>query len=257
MIEALRDLAMTWYLWMASLTAGVTPAVQGLDARVGVPLVSALLLGVLGAAAPCQITQSIGMVALLGQPNPGAPRWRAALAYVSGKALVYSALGVIAVALGAGLNEIAIPVFVVVRKAFGPLLIVVGLLMIGVLRWRWAPGTRLASRLRAAARERARHAPFLFGVAFGFSFCPTLFGIFFGLLIPLALSRPDGLLYPAVFGLGTALPLLALLAIVASGGESLTRSARRVGRGQRLVAVLSGVLLVLLGLNDTVVYWLL
>ena len=257
MLDAVRELALRWYVFASSLSAGAMPAFQALDARVGIPLVTALLLGVLGAAAPCQLTQSIGMLAILGQSSAGRPRWRAAFAYLAGKALVYSVLGLLAVVLGAGLNEIAIPVFVAARKALGPLMVVIGLVLIGVFRWSWAPGAGLAARLRKIARQRADGKPFLLGVAFGFAFCPTLLALFVGLLIPLALTRPDGVVYPALFALGTALPLLALLGLLSVGAGAIQQYVRSFARGQQFVSVLAGILLIVVGLNDTVVYWLL
>lgn len=257
MLDAVRDVALRWYSFTSSLSAGAMPAFQALDARIGVPLVTALLLGVLGAAAPCQLTQSVGMLTILGRHTTGRPRWQAAFSYVLGKALVYSALGIFAVLLGTGLAEVSIPVFVAARKTLGPVMIVVGLAMAGVLHWSWAPGFGLAARLRTVARQRAGGTPFLLGVAFGFAFCPTLFALFAGLLIPLALARPDGLVYPALFALGTALPLLAVLGLLSLSGESLRHYARPIGQSQQIIGVLAGVLLIALGLNDTVVYWLL
>ena len=257
MLDTVRDLALQWYIFTSTLSAGAMPMFQALDARIGVPLITALLLGVLGAAAPCQLTQSVGMLAILGRRGAGLPRWHGALAYLTGKALVYSALGVLAVVLGAGLAEVSIPVFVTARKVLGPLMIVVGLAMVGALRWSWAPGSRLASRMQAVAQQRAGGAPFLLGVAFGFAFCPTLFALFVGLLIPLALARPDGVVYPALFALGTTLPLLAILGMLSLGGGALQQYARSIGRGQQVVGVLAGVVLIVVGLNDTVVYWVL
>lgn len=257
MPDAVRDALLDWYAFLGSLSAWATTGINGLDRQVGIPLVSALLLGLIGAAAPCQLTTSVGALAVLGRTSPGRPRGRAVLAYLAGKSLVYTALGVLAVALGAGLSEVSIPVFVAARKALGPLMILVGLALGGALRFPRAPGYGPGLRLRQAARRRADGAPFLLGVAFGFSFCPTLFGLYFGVLIPLALARPDGLLYPALFALGTAAPLLLVLGLVSVGGGSLRRSAERLGRGQRVVAVLAGVLLVAAGLHDTAVYWLL
>lgn len=257
MLDSVRHAVLDWYTFLSSMSASVTAEVSLLDQRVGIPLVSALLLGLIGAAAPCQLTQGVGMLAILGRQNPEQPRWRSALAYLGGKVLVYTVLGLLAVVVGASLSQSSIPVFVAARKALGPLMIVVGLVMVGALRLRWVPGYGLTTRMRELARQRADGAPFLLGVAFGFSFCPTLFALFFGFLIPLALSRPDGVLYPALFAVGTVLPLLAVLGLLSLGGGSMRGYARQVGRGQRVVAVLAGALLVVAGLHDTVVYWLL
>ena len=258
MIDAIRDPVQRWYAFLSGFSGDVTLGIGGLNQQLGIPLLSALLLGLIGAAAPCQLTQSVGMLAFLGPAGTGSSRWRAALAYVGGKALVYSALGVVAVVAGAGLSEVSIPVFVGARKALGPLMVIVGLAVAGALRLHWAPGAGLARRLRDVVQRRAGRAPFLMGVVFGFSFCPTLFALYFAFLIPLALARPEGVLYPTLFALGTALPLLLVVALLSlGGGGSARRYARQIGRGQRVIAVVAGVLLVIVGLHDTVVYWLL
>lgn len=257
MPEPIRAAILEWYGFLSSLSGNAMLGIGALDAQVRIPLISAVLLGLIGAAAPCQLTTSLGALAVLGGTTPGRVPGRPVLAYLAGKALVYSGLGVLAVALGAGLTEVSIPVFVAARKTLGPLMVLVGLTMIGAWRVRWAPGVHLTARLRELARRRTTEAPFLLGVAFGFSFCPTLFALFFGVLIPLALSRPDGLLYPGLFALGTTLPLLAVLGLVSLGGGSLRTEARRIGRGQRIGTIVAGALLILAGLHDTAVYWFL
>lgn len=257
MPDVIRAALQEWYAFLSSFSGNAMLAITALDAQIQIPLLSALLLGLVGAVAPCQVTTSLGAFAILGRTRSGRPLGRAVLAYLAGKAVVYSALGVVALVIGAGLAEISIPVFVAARKALGPLMVIVGLAMLGVLRLRWAPGGVTATRLREAARRRAGKAPFLLGMAFGVSFCPTLFALYFGVLIPLALARPDGLVYPALFALGTSLPLLLGLGLTAYGGGSLRRFMGQVGRGQRLVALAAGALLIMAGLHDTAVYWFL
>jgi cytochrome c-type biogenesis protein len=257
MPEPIRDAILEWYGFLSSLSANAMLEIGDLDARIRIPLISALLLGLIGAAAPCQLTTSLGALAVLGGMTPGRVPSGPVVAYLAGKALVYSGLGLLAVALGAGLTEVSVPVFVTARKTLGPLMVLVGLAMLGALRLRWAPGADLTARLPKVVRRPTNGAPFLLGVAFGFSFCPTLFGLFFGVLIPLALSRPDGLLYPGLFEFGTTLPLLIVLGLVSLGGGSLRAEAGRLGRGQRIVGIVAGALLVLAGLHDTAVYWFL
>jgi hypothetical protein len=48
----------------------------------------------------------------------------------------------------------------------------------------------------------------LVGIIFGFAFCPYSGMLFFGLLIPLALSSSSGPVLPAIFGLGVNIPVL-------------------------------------------------
>jgi cytochrome c-type biogenesis protein len=64
-------------------------------------------------------------------------------------------------------------------------------------------------------------------------------------------------LFPAVFAVGSSLPLLgvaALLAIGAGGARDYAGSVRRAHRWLRPAAT---AVLVLAGLNDTLTYWLL
>lgn len=257
MLDQLREAVFQWYIFMSGLSADVTPRITLLNQRIGIPIVSAMLLGILGAAAPCQLSQSVGMLAFLGRRQPGRSRWGAALAYVAGKATVYTVLGLIALAIGRGFATSSIPAFIWARKILGPLMIVIGLAMAGAIKLSWSAGYELAATLRARIVWQRRGAPFFLGTAFGFAFCPTLFTLFFGLLIPLSLGRPDGVVYPGLFALGTALPLLALLGLLSLGGGSMRGYAQQIGRGQRVAATLSGLVLIVVGLHDTFIYWLL
>lgn len=98
---------------------------------------------------------------------------------------------------------------------------------------------------------------YLMGVAFAFTFCPTLFWLFFGLTIPLALASPGGLAFPGVFALGTTLPLLLFAGLIAAGGGNIRAFVQRAKQidvwAQRLV----GIVFVLIGINEVVLYWFL
>lgn len=170
MLEAMRKAALTWYIVDNSLSSAVAPAFQEINARIGIPLVSALLLGVPDAAASCQLTQTIGMLSIFSRPSVGYLRWQNAFAYLAGKALVYSALGLLAVPIGAGLSAVSITAFVSARKVIGPLLFVAGLSMAGVLRFGWLSFTGVAARLRAFVARSPQKATSLLGNAFGFAF---------------------------------------------------------------------------------------
>jgi len=95
------------------------------------------------------------------------------------------------------------------------------------------------------------------GVVFSFTFCPTLFWLFFGLTIPLALISTGGWTFPGVFAVGTALPLLAFAGLVAYGSEVNRSLMERLKRSHRRVSQFSGGIFVLVGINDTLTYWFL
>ena len=150
-----------------------------------------------------------------------------------------------------------IPIIVVARKALGPLMLVIGLFLLGVLRLNVSIGHGLSSWLQERATGGGTRGSFLLGMAFALAFCPTLFLLFFGLTIPMALRSPFGVLYPPAFALGTTLPLIGLTALIGMGigngagrFQGLRRVNRILGRG-------AGVVLLLAGLNDIFIYWFL
>lgn len=146
-----------------------------------------------------------------------------------------------------------------VRKAIGPLTVLVGLVSLGVLPFRFGVGAGASTQLSRLIEGRGGTlGAFLLGLAFSFAFCPTLFLLFFGLTIPLALAAPLGFAYPAVFALGMSLPLLAFAWLV-SGRERADSSVgflRGLHRSRRVLTPLAGIVFVLAGAYDTLRYWL-
>ncbi|MBI2940998.1 MAG: sulfite exporter TauE/SafE family protein [Chloroflexi bacterium] len=254
----MQELALNWYTILGAVNAAVAGPLRGLSDALGIPFLSALLFGLIGATSPCQVTTNASALAVIGRrlDTPRAPLL-AALAYLLGKTLVYTIVGTAVVLAGRELATGAIPAVVVARKVLGPLMLVLGLFFLGVVRLDVSIGYGLSAWLEERATGSGMRGSFLLGVAFAFAFCPTLFWLFFGLTIPLALRSPVPLLYPPAFALGTTLPLLALVGLLAAGFRQRRAYAKGVRQVNRVLERVAGVVLVLAGLNDTFVYWLL
>ncbi len=248
----LKEVSWELYRVANSLYALLAPWVDGLRREVGVPWLSAFLLGVLAAFAPCQITTGASALAYLAPSAIQGRVWPRFLAFLLGKALTYLVLaGVVLFLLGGSLDNPG-AIFRPVRLALGPFMILVGLGLLGVVRWplAWAASEGWVARVEAWG---GLLGPLALGGVYGLAFCPTLFWLFFGLLLPLALASPFGFLFPLLFALGTGFPLGFLLFLFArmSRGQAL--------RGMRLAGSVllrgAGVVFVALGLLDTVLYW--
>src|SRR5699024_9437611 len=96
---------------------------------------------------------------------------------------------------------------------------------------------------------------FLMGVSFTLAFCPTMFVLFLLTLMPIVVVTSYGVVLPAAFGIGTSLPLLIVIFLIWSFGASAAngKRSRRIGTGARRLA---GVLLMIIGILDTLTYWL-
>ena len=244
-----------WYIFLSQLSAAVGEPLNQLANGINFPLASALLFGLIGATAPCQLTTNLSAIAYVSRRLGDGRPWLEALTYTLGKVLVYTAVGAAVIGLGLQIEASTVPVVVVARKLLGPLMIIIGLIFLGLLNLRMSLGQRLTRAIQDRISVQGAWGAFLMGIAFSFAFCPTLFLLFFGLTIPLGLRSNAGLLVPGLFAVGTALPLLAYAGLVAAGSGLAGAYALRLSRGHSTVRRIAGVIFILAGLNDTLTYW--
>lgn len=88
----------------------------------------------------------------------------------------------------------------------------------------------------------------LLGVLFALSFCPISAALFFGSLVPLAVANDSGLLLPAVYGLGTGLPVLALAFVVAAGAKSIGTAFRWLSVFEKWARRTTGAVFIVVGI---------
>ncbi len=256
----MNDIILEYYRLISSLFNAVSTPIRGLIDTVNLPLVSALLFGILGATAPCQLSTNVAALAFLSRGVDDARRlWGQTLAFVAGKVTVYLIVGGVVVALGLKIDQItatAVPIVVIARRALGPLLIIVGLFMLGLLASHLSLGDRFSAWLYHKVGRRQGVLPaYLLGIAFSFTFCPTLFWLFFGLTIPLAIASPGGIVFPGVFAVGTTLPVLGL-ALLAFRAVNTGQFVKRFKAATVWIQRAVGVIFILIGINEIILYWL-
>ena len=255
------QIALNWYNFLNTLNAAWSYPLGSFSDQLGLPALTAVILGVIGALSPCQLSTNAAAIAYVNRQTSGAPSiaksYGLALAYILGKATTYTLLGALAWALGQGLNALLLPVVQGVRQWLGPALILMGLALLGWLPWRRTVGARLSFWLEQRIGERGGLlSGYLMGMAFALAFCPTLFWLFFGLLTPMILANSGGIIFPALFAAGTAVPILLLTPLIGAGRGRWQAGARRLRAGGRMVNVIAGMVFILAGLNDTFLYLL-
>ncbi len=249
------DFMRDWYIFLSQLSATLGEPVRQFADRVNFPLVNALLFGLMGATAPCQLTTNLSAIAYVSRGSGNGRPWLEAVAYTLGKVFVYTVIGGVVIGMGLQIQGVAIPVVMVARKVLGPLMIIIGLVFLGVVSLRFSPGHELAAGVQHRLAARGLWGACLMGVVFAFAFCPTLFLLFFGLTIPLGLRSNAGLLVPGLFAIGTALPLLVYAGLLSAGYGQAGPFVRKLSRGHSTVRRIAGVIFILAGINDTLTYW--
>jgi cytochrome c-type biogenesis protein len=245
-----------WYAWLSQLHAALREPLTAWSQRLNIPVLTALLLGLLGSTPPCQLTTNASAMALVAQRMADVKgAWKTALAYTAGKVVVYSLVGSLILALGLQLDLATIPVAVVARKVLGPLMLVIDLYLVGAFQLNMSVGQGLSHWLEARVPHEGAKGAFALGLIFSLAFCPTLFWLFFGLLIPLAVASQGGWSFPGMFALGTALPLLGFTYAVGLGTTLARGYVIRMKGVDRYLRRIAGVIFLVAGLHDTLTYW--
>jgi len=209
---------------------------------------TALWLGILTSISPCPLASNIAAVSFVGR-QVGVPHRVvvAGFVYSAGRAITYVVIAAIVVTSLLSVPSLSFFLQQRMNQVLGPLLIALGLLMLGWLRVPWigGPGRQaLAARLAGAGLPGAAGL----GVLFALSFCPISAGLFFGGLLPLATGAGSQVVLPAIYGLGTGLPVVVLAALLALGAGGIGRAFRALTRFERVATPITGGVFVLAGI---------
>lgn len=216
-----------------------------------IPILSAFLLGIVGAMAPCQLTSNLGVITLYSnQSLQKGIAWKELFLFIFGKIIAFSGLGFIVWLMGKEIQSTLILYFPWLRKLIGPILILVGLYLLGLFKMYWN-----VTLFKVPERWRkGKIGSFFMGFGFSLAFCPTMFVLFFVTLMPLVYSTSYGVLLPSIFAVGTSVPVIFFIFILWYLGFSGTvmKKGRQVGG---IVQKTAGIVMVLLGILDTITYW--
>ncbi len=103
----------------------------------------------------------------------------------------------------------------------GPFLILVGMILLELLELPTGSGSGL-NRLRTHVEKLGLAGSGLLGILFALSFCPVSAALFFGSLIPLAIANESKVLLPAVYGIGTGIPVIVFAVMLVFGKTCTT-----------------------------------
>lgn len=176
---------------------------------------SALWLGILTAISPCPLATNIAAISFISK-NIECP-YRTVLAgflYVLGRVLTYVVLGFIVVGGLLAVPSVANFLQHSINKFIGPILILIGLLLLNVIKFNFSFGVK-HEKFQKFAETSSFLGSFLLGIIFALSFCPVSAALFFGSLTSLAIEHHSRLIIPTMYGIGTGLPVMIFAIVVA------------------------------------------
>ncbi len=184
-------------------------------------IVSALWLGIMTSISPCPLATNIAAVSFMARDLGSSRRvlWSGFL-YSMGRMLTYVVIAVLAVASLLSLPEVSFYLEMHMNKIIGPLLILVGVILLEILPISFSTSF-IGGSVQDKAGKWGMWGAGILGIIFALTFCPLSAALFFGSLIPLAIDSKSSVLLPSVYGLGTALPVVAFAVLIAFGVKSL------------------------------------
>ncbi len=200
------------------------------------PLIGAFLIGLLASLGPCPLTTNIAALGYITR-KLASPR-RVLLTsglYTLGRTCAYGILGFALFIVGLQISRVSNSLQTFAEIALGPLLILVGLMLLDLVRPSISIGGAWMERWSKCVGDWDNVGAFLLGGLFALAFCPYSAALFFGILIPLAFKSSGGVSFPFLFGIGTSIPVIVV-------GIPLALGVKRFASGLHLLARIEGVM---------------
>jgi cytochrome c-type biogenesis protein len=220
-----------------------------------VPFVSAFILGIMTAISPCPLATNITATAYISKEIENKRKvFFGGLIYTGGRAFSYTLLGVI-LYLGASRFHVSRFLQSNGEKYLGILLLIMGILMLGVINTGRFSLNSLTERFTRKLKMNSLWGSFLLGCLFALAFCPYSGVLYFGMLIPMALTSKLGIFLPLVFAVATGLPVIIIAYFIAFSISSIGNFYNRLKAFESWFRRIVAALFILSGLYFILIYF--
>ena len=212
---------------------------------------SSLWLGILTSISPCPLATNIAAISYVGRnaDNSGLLLASSAL-YTLGRVVAYAVLGALVVTSLLSAPGLSVWLQKNMNLFLGPFLILVGMILLGLIELPALTGNGL-NWARTRVEQLGLAGSGLLGILFALSFCPVSAALFFGSLVPLAIANESKMLLPAVYGIGTGIPVLIFAVMLVFGKNSFGKFFGQVTGAEKWLRAITGASVLLVGVYIT------
>jgi cytochrome c-type biogenesis protein len=221
---------------------------QSLLENYNIPILSVFILGLMTAISPCPLATNITATAFISK-NISSKRkvLLSGLLYSLGRGFSYTTIGLI-LYFGASKFHIARFFNQNGEKFLGPLLIIIGLIMLNVIKINFLGKLNFQEKLSEKFKGKGLLGSFLIGIVFALAFCPYSGALFFGMLIPMTITSVDGLYLPIIFAFGTGLPVLFFTYLLAFTATKVGIFYNSITKIEKIMRTIAAVVFIITGL---------
>lgn len=180
-----------------------------------IPILTAFLIGILTSISPCPFATNITAIAYISKDIKTPKNTLLnGVYYTLGRGISYTLLATL-IYFGLSSFQIAGIFQGWGDKVLGPVLIIIGLIMFGVININLGKQSEKVEKLKEYLSTKGYLGSLFLGMLFALAFCPYSGVLFFGMLIPLILGSHEALLLAPFFALGTGLPVIIFSFLIA------------------------------------------
>ncbi len=211
-----------------------------------IPLLTAFLIGLLTSISPCPLATNITALAYLSKDIKDSKRTILnSLIYTLGRAFTYTVL-LLLISFGLSSFDIAKIFQGWGDKVLGPVLIIIGLIMLDVIKINLSKGNA-TEKIQKWIQGKGYLGSFLLGAFFALAFCPYSGVMFFGMLIPLAINSNIPIFLSLGFSLGTSIPVIIFALLLAFSMQKMSKVFNKVKDIEVVIRRVVGGVFVLVG----------
>ena len=219
---------------------------QSLLDSTNIPILTAFLLGLITAISPCPLATNITATAYISKNITNKRKvFLSGFIYALGRAFSYTVIGII---FYFGANQFHLKKILMLNgeKFLGPLLIILGLIMLDIIKLNFLGKTSFQDKLTEKFKDKGLLGSFLIGIVFALAFCPYSGALYFGALIPLTITK--GLYLPIVFAFGTALPVILFTYLLAFTVGKVGLYYKKIAKIEKIMRIVAGSVFILTGI---------
>jgi cytochrome c biogenesis protein CcdA len=166
--------------------------------------------------------------------------------YTLGRSLTYAVIGFLIAEMALNVPLLSDFLQGHINQFLGILLILVGAYLLGLVKFKFG-GWGVPQVLQKKLTRIGLVGSLLLGMIFALAFCPVSAALFFGSLVPLSIASQSSLLLPAVYGIGTGLPVLVFAAIIALGSSVLSAAYEKIAKLENYTRKATGLIFIVVG----------
>ena len=207
-------------------------------------IAEAFILGLLVALNPCQLAINVSALTYLNQ-RCGAPTelMRQAIIYAIGRMATYTLLAIVLMIIwqhSSGIDKVQ-QLLSQGEVLLPYILIIIGVYMIIRVFHHHNHHGDDCHNCGQTIRRSGPSGALVLGLMLAFAFCPESAVIYFGLMMPLAITHSMGVLAPLAFAIASVMPIILIAALMSKAEQRVKAFTRKFSHFQQMLNAIIGI----------------